>query len=220
MTFCLSGGTVGSYVDSVVAPATRAKSEGKIQNENDRHHKIQKARQGRECDEIVHTSQHLQLFFEFANELRVGILVHNRLVLNLLGLIGISQRTQSLLIISRRDGSNHRCLRIPPETVLQEPGKDLQRKREGTSEVDSGHGSLIQSFSFVHLGTERKGMNLKVATITHRVTIRDEFICFALLTLLSFALTSHSKCRDNLSERSKRFIDVRTLLKALACSAS
>lgn len=63
-------------------------------------------------------------------------------------------------------------------------------------------------------------MNVKVMTNTHRVTIRDEFIRLSFLALLSFALTSHSEGRDDLPESSKRFVDVRTLLEALAGSAS
>ena len=115
VTFCCDAGILGSKTDSELAPETRAARKVNLDGPAGLVGEL--------------TPKHLELFLELAHELRVGILVDDGLVLDLLGLVRITKRRQRLFVlhVSRRDGGNHGGLGVSSQTVFEQPCQDLQR---------------------------------------------------------------------------------------------
>ncbi len=107
------------------------------------------------------TSKHLEFLLELAHELRVGVLIDDGLVLDLLGLVGVTQRTECLLVldVGGRYSSNHRSLGVSSQTVLQQPRQDLDK------------------------GPVRLSLQVRVNQ-TYGISVRNEILRLPLLPLL------------------------------------
>lgn len=100
----------------------------------------------------------VNFLLELPDELLVGVFVHHRLVLDLLGAVGVAQRGHRLVVVhaGRGHSSNHDGLGVATQRVLQQHGEHGITVRDTGLLLGAGVGVLGQGGNAVTQGGQRQ----------------------------------------------------------------